>query len=165
MKYMRDGGFRDNPLKKLSMGLALVFLAVFWVSGFLLYFSKMDLSPVSVAGYYLGSESEFRSPRTYQSMVEVTHGHLPMMAMVILFLTHLLIFTPMRNKKKAGLILAAFLSALLNEASGWLVRFISPGFAYLKVSCFLIFQAAFFLIMAALGRFLLSSSGKQKSNR
>ena len=33
-------------------------------------------------------------PRTYQSMIEITHMHLPMMAMVVLLLTHLPIFAP-----------------------------------------------------------------------
>ena len=38
---------------------------------------------------------------------------------------------------KAWLIIIPFFSALTDEGSGWLVRFVHPGFAYLKIAGFL----------------------------
>ena len=76
---------------KLTLLLTLTLLMVFWVSNFGMYFARMDLSPQSVQDYYIGSEEQFKMPRTYQSMLEVSHTHLPMMAMVVLLLTHLLL--------------------------------------------------------------------------
>jgi hypothetical protein len=67
---------------RLTLYFTLFFLFGFWVTNFAMYFAKMNLTPQSVVDYYLGSEAEFRMPRTYQSMLEVTrasaddgHGH------------------------------------------------------------------------------------------
>jgi hypothetical protein len=163
MKYMQNGGFQYNPLMKLTIGLTLVFLSGLWVTNLLLYTNKMSLTPASVVSYYRGSEADFTVPRTYQSMLEVTHFHLPMMAMVILLLTHLLIFAPFKTRTKVLFIVVAFLSGFMNEGSGWLVRFVNPYFAYLKIACFLTFQAVMLFLIVALALFLWKSpSRKQK---
>ncbi|MEX2090181.1 MAG: hypothetical protein WEB62_10435, partial [Bacteroidota bacterium] len=94
MRYLQNGGFQNNPFMRLTLGLMLLFMIGFVATNFALYFAKMDLTPSSVVAYYNGSEEEFRPARTYQSMLEVTHMHLPMMALVILLLTHLIIFAP-----------------------------------------------------------------------
>ncbi|MGB5873885.1 MAG: hypothetical protein WBH56_09170, partial [Bacteroidota bacterium] len=140
MKYLQNGGFQSHPLMRLTLALTLVLLTGFVVTNFLLYFAKMDLSPESVVSYYQGSDEEFRPPRSYQSMVEVTHGHLAMMALIILLLTHLLIFPPLPKGAKVTIILTTFASALSGEAAGWLVRFVHPEFAWLKVIAFLTLQ-------------------------
>lgn len=162
MKYMQNGSFQNQNLMKLTLLLTLVFLTGFWVTNFALYFSKMNLTPQSVADYYLGSEEQFTMPRTYQSMLEVTHSHLAMMALVILLLTHLLIFASYAFKTKVSIILAAFSFALLNEASGWLIRFVAPGFAWLKLIAFLSFQGILGFLIIALILFLLKN-GTSKS--
>ena len=49
------------------------------------------------------------------------------------------------------LIAVPFLSGFLDEGSGWLVRFVHPGFAYLKIASFLLLQGSLAaLIIAAL---------------
>jgi len=154
MKYMQNGGFQKNPLMRLTLTLTLVFLAAFVVTSFLLYFAKMDLMPDSVVKYYSGDEASFRPPRTYQSMLEVTHSHLPMMAIVILMLTHLVIFAPFARRTKVAFIFVAFLSGLLNEVSSWLVRFAGPGFAYLKIISFLVLQGSLLFLLVSLGLYL-----------
>ncbi|MBI4529911.1 MAG: hypothetical protein HY709_00160 [Candidatus Latescibacteria bacterium] len=154
MKYMQNGGFQNHPLMRLTLTLTLIFLVGFWITNFLLYFSKMGLTPGSVVSYYLGSEEEFRPARSYQSMLETTHFHLPMMALVILMLTHLLIFVPFRYRTKVGFILTTFLSGLLNEGAGWLVRFVSLYFAWVKVVSFLILQGSLAYLLSTLLFFL-----------
>jgi len=146
MKYLQNGGFQSHPHMRLTIGLALGLLAAFWVTNVALYFAHMNLSPASVVAYYRGDEARFMAPRSAESMLEVTHMHLPMFALVLLLLTHLLIFAPMHNARKTGTIVASFGSALLMEAAGWLTRFVHPGFAWLKVGAFLVFQ----LLLAAL---------------
>lgn len=151
MKYMQEGGFQKHPLMRLTISLALLLLAGLWISNFLMYFSRMNLSPVSVITYYLGSEETFRPPRSYQSMLEVTHFHLPIMSVVLLLLTHLLLFAPLKNSAKITFVLTAFFSAIVNEGAGWLVRFVNPNFAYLKIASFLTFQGIMgFLIIGLL---------------
>jgi hypothetical protein len=158
MKYMQNGGFQTHPLMRLTLIWTTVFLAGLWVSNFVLYFSRMGLEPQSVVDYYLGSASQFTPPRSFGSMLEVTHMHLPMMALVVLLLTHLLIFAPMSNEAKVSFISLTFGSALVEEGSGWLVRFVHPGFAWLKIISFLTFQAFMAYLLAALAVFLIRQS-------
>jgi hypothetical protein len=155
---MEKGGFQNQPQMRLTLGLALVFLLAFWITNFGVYFSRMSLRPASVVSYYDGSEEEFRPPRSAQSMLETSHMHLPMMGMVLLFLTHLAIFVPLSRPAKTTLILATFVSAMLEEGGGWLVRFVSPGFAPLKVLGFVGLQSTILLLLSALGVFLWKSA-------
>ncbi|MEE9187016.1 MAG: hypothetical protein V3U10_03175, partial [Bacteroidota bacterium] len=154
MKYMQNGGYQKNPFMRLTLSLTLLFLAGFVVTNFALYFAKMDLTPASVLSYYRGSEEEFRPARTFQSLLEVTHFHLPMMALVILLLTHLVIFAPFSKAGKVTFILVAFLSGLFNEASSWLVRYVSEDFALLKVVSFLALQGSLLFLLISLGVYL-----------
>lgn len=160
MKYMQNGGVQNHPLMRLTLYFTLFFIFGFWVTNFAMYFAKMSLAPQSVVDYYLGSEAEFRMPRTYQSMLEVTHSHLPMMAMVMLVLTHLLIFSSFQHRTKVVFIAVAFLSTFLHEAGGWLVRFVHPGFAWLKATTFIVMQGTLAFLMMALLMFLVRGQRK-----
>lgn len=151
---MQTGGFQSHPLMRLTLVCTAVFLLGLWVTHWLFYFSKMGLDPQSVVAYYRGSEAQFTAPRTFQSMLEVTHVHLPMMGLVLLFLTHLLIFAPLPQGVRIFLIIFAFGTGLLNEGAGWLVRFVSPGFAMVKVVAFLAFQGMMAGLLVGLGWFL-----------
>jgi len=162
VKYMQNGGFQHQPLMRLTLLFTLFLLLAFWISNFALYFAEMSLAPQSVAAFYLGSEADYRLPRTYLTMLEVTHMHLPMMAVVLLLLTHLLIFVPLASRLKTGMIVATFISALGFEAAGWLVRFVHPVFAWLKIGGFLVLQAAIAFLLVALGLYLLRAGHYQK---
>jgi len=157
MKYLQQGGFRNHPLMRLTLGGALVLLAGFWVTNALMYFRNMTLDPASVVAYYRGDEARFLEPRTYGSMLEVTHAHLPMMALVMLLLTHLAIFLPWSTGRRAALIVAAFGFALGGEAAGWLVRFGSPAWAPLKVACFLGLEVTVAGLLLALALYLAAA--------
>ncbi|RMD91882.1 MAG: hypothetical protein D6813_06915 [Calditrichaeota bacterium] len=151
---MINGSFQKHDLMKLTLILTLLFLTGFWFTNFALYFAKMGFTPQSVVSYYRGSEEQYRLPRTYQSMLEVTHGHLAMMPVVILLLTHLLIFAPYTNKTKVSFIVGGFSLAILNEGAGWLVRFVHPAFAWLKLVAFFSFQTILGFLIVALALFL-----------
>jgi hypothetical protein len=83
-----------------------------------------------------------QQPRSYQGLLEVSHFHLFAMGMLLLVLTHLMLFVPVRNGVKAWLIALPFAAALLNEGASWLVRFGHPLFAYLKIGGFLLLQGS-----------------------
>lgn len=154
MRYLQNGGFRNHPMMRLTLGGTLVLLAGLWVTNALMYFQRMGLDPASVVRYYKGSEADFIEPRTYGSMLETTHIHLPMMALVALLLTHLAIFIPWSNRARATLVLATFGSALGGEAASWLVRFGSASWAPLKVACFLVLQTSLGILLAGLALYL-----------
>ena len=158
MKYLQQGGFRNHPLMRLTLAGALVLLAGFWVTTALMYFRNMTLDPASVVAYYRGDEARFLEPRTYGSMLEVTHTHLPMMALVLLLLTHLAIFLPWSQGRRAALIVAAFVFALGGEGAGWLVRFVSPAWAPLKVACFLGLEATLGGLLLGLAAYLAAAN-------
>jgi hypothetical protein len=147
VKSLVNGEFKVSSFMRLTLSWALLFLVGLWTTNFLLFFQKMGLSPEAVVGYYLGSEAQFTAPRTYQGMLEVTHFHLPIMGMVLLLLTHLLLFVPLRNGWKVVGVTIPFLSALMNEGAGWLVRFVHPGFAYVKIAAFLSLQGSFAVVL------------------
>lgn len=161
MKFMAEGGFQGHPLMRLTLGLTLGLLLLFWVTNLGMYFERMDLHPASVVSYYNGSDEDFRPPRSSESMLETTHMHLPMMAMVLLVLTHLLIFVPLSRGAKVGFIVATFVSAVMEESAGWLVRFVSPSFAPLKVLGFVGLQALMAWLIAVLALFLYRGGRKR----
>jgi hypothetical protein len=75
-------------------------------------------------------------------MLEVAHFHLFAMGMLLLVLTHLMLFVPLSGRTKAWLITLPFLAALLDEGSGWGVRFVHPFFALAKIAGFLLLQGS-----------------------
>ena len=160
MRYLQSGGYQNHPLMRLTLGLSLLLLAGFWVTNVALYFQHMSLDPQSVIDYYRGNEAAFLPPRSAESLLEVTHMHLPMFALVLLLLTHLAIFAPAGNAAKVALIVSAFVSSLLFEAAGWLVRFVHPGFAWLKIGAFVVFQFSLAILMVLLAVFLLRRGQK-----
>ena len=124
------------------MVLYALYVAGLWLTNALLYFEKMSLEPASVVAYYLGAEERFLAPRSYQTLLEISHFHLFAMGMLLLVLTHLMLFVPLADRTKLWLIVSPFASALLDEGAGWLVRFAHPGFAILKVAGFLALQTS-----------------------
>lgn len=154
MKYLQTGGFQNNSLMRLPLLWTLVFSSGLWATSAAMYFHRMSLAPKSVSAYYLGSAEEYSQPRSAASMLEVSHGHLATMGVMILLLTHLAIFAPWEARTKKWVIALAFGSSFGGEASGWLVRFVSPGFAVLKVACFLTFQSVFALLIVVLAKSL-----------
>ncbi len=49
---------------------------------------------------------------------------------------------PVSGRIKAWLIVVPFVAAAASEGSGWLVRFVHPGFAVAKVGSFLLLQGS-----------------------
>jgi len=152
LRFVVTGEWDRNGLLRLILFLFLIYTLLFWVTNWLLWFQKMDLTPGSIVHYYLGDpEAEFgQPPRPLGSLAEISHFHLFAMGMLVMTLTHLLLFMPVSPKLKGTLVLVAFLSALVDEGGGWLVRFVHPGLAWLKLTAFLVFQVALLGIVAGL---------------
>jgi hypothetical protein len=137
MRFVVTGEWTRNSLLKLILVFFFFYVVFFWLTSVLLYFHKMGLDYQSVVDYYRGSEEQYTQPRSYQGMLEVAHYHLFAMGILMVTVTHLLLFIPISQKFKALMIVLCFGSALSNEASSWLVRFAHPAFAYLKILSFL----------------------------
>jgi hypothetical protein len=164
VRFVVSGEMSRNRLLQVIVLLYSLYVALLWVTNALLYFSKMSLTPASVVSYYLGSEQAFTEPRSYLGMLEISHFHLFAMGMLLMVLTHLVLFVPLRNGIKIALIVTPFLSALLDEGSGWLVRFVSPSFALAKIAGFLLLQASLAaLVGLAVGSVFTGTSDNYRS--
>ena len=147
MRFVVTGEMNRNRLLQVIVAAYSFYVALLWVTNALLYFSKMSLTYGSVVSYYLGSPQQFTEPRSYLGMLEISHFHLFAMGMLLLVLTHLVLFVPISNRAKIWLIVAPFAAALVDEGSGWLVRFVSPVFALLKIAGFLALQTSLALLV------------------
>ena len=142
MKFVITGEWSRNRLLQTIVVVYTVYVALLWVTNALLYFNKMSLTYASVVSYYLGDEERFLQPRTYQGLLEVSHFHLFAVGMLLLVLTHLMLFVPLSGRVKAWLIALPFAAALLDEGASWLVRFVHPHFAWAKIAGFLALQGS-----------------------
>ena len=158
MRFVITGEWNRNSLLRLIMALYLVFVLLFVVSSALLYWTKMGLDPSSVVQYYLGDVGvEFGRPaRPYKALLETSHMHLFAMGMLVMVLTHLLLFVPVRPALKAWLVLVAFSATLLEELSSWLVRFVSPAFAWLKIGSFVVMEVSLSLLIILLAVYVFN---------
>jgi len=152
MRFTVTGEWNKNAMLRMVLMFFLVYVLFFWVTNWAVWLTKMDLTPDSVAAYYRGDpEAEFgQPPRPVSSLAEQSHFHLFAMGILVMTLTHLLLFLPTALRVKATLIGITFGSALLVEACSWLIRFVSPGFAWLKIASFLVLQVALFGLVVAL---------------
>jgi hypothetical protein len=149
VRFVVTGEWSRNRLLQTIVALYSLYVMALWVTNALLYFSKMGLTAASVVAYYLGSEERFQPARSYQGLLEVSHFHLFAMGMLLLVLTHLMLFVPLGTRTKAWLIALPFLAAALDEGAGWLVRYAHPAFAYLKIAGFLLLQGSLAALVGA----------------
>lgn len=137
MRFFVTGEQNRQLLINSLILMFLVYVALLWVSNGLMYFHKMNLTADSVLAYYLGSEQDFTQPKSYQSLLEVTHFHLFAMGMLVLTLTHLMLMTHLPTVLKIWISAIVYASAIADEIAGWLVRYVHPHFAYFKIGAFL----------------------------
>ena len=160
MRFVITGEWTRNRLLQTIVALYSLYVGGLWITNALLYFHKMNLTYASVVSYYLGNEEVYLPARSYQGLLETSHFHLFAMGMLLLVLTHLMLFVPLRDGTKAWLIVVPFFSALLDEGSGWLVRFVHPGFAYAKIAGFLLLQTSLALLVGISLWAVFSGSGR-----
>jgi predicted membrane protein len=98
-------------------------------------------------------------------MLEVSHFHLFSMGMLIVTLTHLMLMTDFSVRLKIWLSALTYLSALADEAGGWLVRFVNPLFAYFKIAAFLLLEFSLAaLLIVVIGALIRARAEMRKSS-
>ncbi|GIW43699.1 MAG: hypothetical protein KatS3mg077_0981 [Candidatus Binatia bacterium] len=147
MRFVISGEWTRNRLLKVIVACFLVYTFFLWLTNAGLFFYRMSLRPSAVIEYYRGSEEKFLQPRSLVGLLEQLHFHTFAMGILLLTLTHLLLFVPLSLRTKAYGIAGSFSAALLGELSGWGVRFVHPGFAYLKIFSFLVLQGMILWLM------------------
>jgi hypothetical protein len=165
MRYFVTGEQQRRSLLNALVLMFLGYVGLLWLSNGMMYFHHMDLTPSSVIAYYLGSEQQFTQPRSYQSMQEVSHFHLFYMGMLIVTLTHLMLMTEFSTPLKIWLSSLTFISALADEAAGWLVRFAHPLFAYFKIAAFLLLEISLAALLIVVIASLIHARIKLKESK
>ena len=167
MRYFVTGEQQRKSLLNAVVLMFLGYIVLLWISNGMMYFHHMDLMPNSVITYYLGSEENFTPPRSYQGMLEVSHFHLFAMGMLIMTLTHLMLMTEFSVRLKIWLNSLIYISALADEAGGWLVRFVNPMFAYFKIGAFILleFSLAALLVVVMLSLIRARTQMRQNSSQ
>lgn len=147
---MTNGNFHNKQQLNLTLLLSVVFLVFFWIITTVLFSTKLGYSPQSIAFYYLGNAEHFQPARNAMSMLEVTHSHTAMLAVVLLLITHLLVFVPLQAKHKRFLTFSVFISGFVSEAAPWAIRYISADFAWFKLCGFIVMQLSVSTILILL---------------
>lgn len=147
MRFVVTGEWSKNQLLRVIVLFFLLYCFAFWLTNFGLYM-EMGLSYQGVVEHYLGSPEKFKNPKSIRGLMEVSHFHLFAMGIFLVALMHLLLFVPINGALKMALIVAAFSSAFLDEASGWLIVFVSPVFAYMKIASFVTLQLSLIITIA-----------------
>jgi hypothetical protein len=142
LRFTVTGEWDRNRLLQVVVVLYCFFVVLLWLTNWMLYFDSMDFTTASVVDHYLGNEAEFRAASSYRGMVELAHFHLFAMGMLMMVLTHLALFVPVRTEWKIALIVVPFFSAFASEGAGWLVRWGGAGFAWTKIAGILLLQGS-----------------------
>jgi hypothetical protein len=162
MRYFVSG---EQQRKLLLNALILMFLAYMflqWISNGMMYFHRMDLTFNSVVTYYCGNEEQFIPAKSYEGMLEVLHFHLFSMGMLAVTLTHLMLMTDFSTRLKIWLSSLTYFSAIAEVLAGWLVRFVHPHFAYLKIAMFITLELSLFALIVAVAWSLFRARKKMK---
>ncbi len=146
MRFFISSELRKNDFLKIIIFFTILFFLFLWITNILLYM-QIGFSYNSVVEFYLGNEETFRPPKSYIGLLEEAHFHFFSMAILLVTLTHLVLFTSIRSHMKLVLILLSFISTFTEIISGWLIRYVSPLFAYLKLSSFYIMQLTLLVMM------------------
>ena len=144
----------------MIVAFTVLFFVFLWITNLLLYL-QIGFSYDSVVEYYLGSEQDFRPARSYLGMLEEAHFHFFAMAIILVTLNHLILFTKISNFWKMVLILSSFVSAFGDIAGGWLIRYVSPEFAYLKIASLIVLQVSLAALMVIVIWFLYGNSERR----
>ena len=158
MRFVVTGEWTRNRLLKTIVWCFLAYTMILWATNAGLFIGRMGLTPASVIDYFRGNEERYLQPRTLQGMLEMLHFHAFAMGILLMTLTHLLLFVPIPPRTKAWGIAVAFTSGIAGELSGWGVRFIHPGFAYLKLGFFFLLQAVLLWLMFVVALHVRSSA-------
>lgn len=148
MRFVVTAEWRENHLLRLILACFLVFVALLWVTNVLLFFTQMSFAPSSIVAFYRGSEATFAQPRSFKVLLEISHFHLFAMGILVLTMTHLVLFVPIGIRTKVWLVVVSFTGALADEAGGWLVRFVHPLFAWVKLGGFVALHGSLAMMIA-----------------
>lgn len=115
--------------------------------------TRIGLSPRAIATYYRGGESGdvMAFQKTFGQLLEVTHAHAFIMAVVFLILAHLFVATSVPESVKTPVLLATFAGTLGDLASPWLVRYGAAWCAWITLASWVMQGAGLLALLGVSG--------------
>ncbi len=127
---------RLAPFRWPALGFA-AYLLVQAGSAAALFALKLGGGAAGVRDFYLGAPDRFVAAKSLAGLLEVTVPHLAAIPLVLFAAIHVIGFArSLPRTLFTTLVALSFASALGDVLSGFAVRWISPGLAWLKVASF-----------------------------
>lgn len=162
MRVMMAGHSAYRGSRSILAFFYLYFL-LHWASGILMFRVKLGFSYQGIRDYFLGNPERFMNPRSFDGLLEVAHFHLFAMGLFFVVFTHLLLFSPLADRFKTGLIWMLGLSLLADILSPWLIRYVAAPFIWLKLASFWVLQSVSLLLLLSLIRGLCGNAKSRNS--
>jgi hypothetical protein len=139
MRFFISARLKDNkPL--YYMVIFFLFLSlIFWLSSWLYFYSKYGFSYETLYKYFF-QDPEFPERISLAQLSEDLHIQTFLSAFYLLTIFALFILTSLPSSVKAFVLLLDFLSCAFYLYSDFLILYLSPTFAYLKLFSFIGFQ-------------------------
>lgn len=118
---------------KVMITAFLVMTAVSIAVGVINYRVRTGLTPAGAESWYRGNEAAGLYEKTPLELLDATHPHLFGQTFLFFVLCHLFALAPVRPVVKTTIYVAAFASVLVDAASPWLIRYVSPAFGWLQL--------------------------------
>lgn len=163
MRFFISPDIKKNDLLKLIIIFTTIFFLFLWITN-IMFFLKIGFSIEGIVDYYRGNEETFRPAKSYFGLLEEAHFHFFSMAIILVTLNHLILFTDIKPVYKYLVIVASYSSAFFDIISGWLVRFVSPGFAYLKLGSFIVLQVSLLYLIIVITFYMYRKNRNLKYN-
>ncbi len=138
--------------KKIALTMFLAMITLGYISGILMALHRSGMEPQRVAGYYLGDESRLIFPKTYGSLLEITHFHLFSMSIIFLAITHLFLICKLSSRLKILLLFLSFTGLMADMASPWLILYEDAAWAWLMVVSLPFLSLSLFIMVALILR-------------
>ncbi len=164
MRFFISSNIKNNPPLYLTVVLFLISSFVYWVITWFVYGERYGLTYRKMFTYFF-SDPEFPEKIPLSQLLEDVHINFFLLIVFLIVLASIFIHKCMRDSVKYALIGTAFLSAVLEIASGFLIYFLSPIFIYLKIASFVSFQIATGLMVAFALKLYLSKEKEEPPER
>jgi hypothetical protein len=124
-----------RPLRLIYSGFLLL-VAVGLLTQIVFEIGRIGVTPESVARYYRGGDvgNVMTFPKTFGQLLEVSHAHAFVMAVVFLILAHLFVATSTSPRFKTIVLVTTFAGLLGDLVGPWLVRYGAPGWSWLLLA-------------------------------
>ena len=114
---------------------------------------RIGVTPRAIARYYRGDETGevMAFPKTFGQLLEVTHAHAFVMALIFLVLAHLVAATPMPSGCQHAVVAITFAGLIGDLIAPWLTRYVAAPWAWLALVAWALQGAGLAVMVAVSG--------------